>query len=418
MTSVKRLIAAAAAAFLMTPAVAGESEPIRVYLDADQTNAVNAGEAIEAGIAAAIKLAGGSIEGRPLELVSLNHRGNIKRSKRNFNTFAEDLLGLAIFTGLHSPPVLRYRDWINESSLLTLDPWAAAGPITRPSEGTNWIFRLSVDDANAGVFIANAVADEGVRRPFLFLENTGWGKNNERTIADTLAARLGGKPPIQWFDWGVSQDAMRVMVGEALSTGADAIVFVGNTPEGTSLIRVLAELPDHRRPTLYSHWGITGGSLLEEVPAEEMRKVDVRFIQTDFEIQPEDEQALVWEAFAAAQQLGYFESVESPRQIAAPTGFVHAFDLTNVFLAAVEQAGLTGDIAVDRMAVREALESLEQPVAGIIKTYERPFRAYDEPGSDAHEALGLGDYVISHYADDGTIERIEPTAVADASRED
>ena len=90
----------------------------------------------------------------------------------------------------------------------------------------------------------------------------------------------------------------------------------------------------------------------------------------------------------------------------APTGFVHAFDLTRILLYAIEQAGLSGDIHKDREGVRQALENLRGPVKGIIKTYERPFKPYRVIGSDAHEALGTADYTLACFGASGKIEQV------------
>ena len=58
----------------------------------------------------------------------------------------------------------------------------------------------------------------------------------------------------------------------------------------------------------------------------------------------------------------------------------------SLFDLAIAQAGTTN---ADK--VREALEDLKAPYAGLIKTYTRPF------SRDNHDALGSSDYVMVRY---------------------
>ena len=105
---------------------------------------------------------------------------------------------------------------------------------------------------------------------------------------------------------------------------------------------------------------------------------------------------------AQAQQL-FPEDIRSAKDIKAPTGFVHAYDLTRILIAAVAQVGLSGDIEQDRVNVRNALENLEEPVQGLIKTYIKPFSPFDGTNPDAHEALGLEDLTFGRYGTEGEI---------------
>ncbi|WP_315979972.1 hypothetical protein [Aliamphritea spongicola] len=98
-----------------------------------------------------------------------------------------------------------------------------------------------------------------------------------------------------------------------------------------------------------------------------------------------------------------FSDVISARDIKAPAGFIHAYDLTRLMIAAIEQAGLTGDVIADRAAIRAALNRLQVPVEGLIKTYRQPFSAFSPDQPDAHEALGTEDLRMARYNGQGNI---------------
>ena len=76
---------------------------------------------------------------------------------------------------------------------------------------------------------------------------------------------------------------------------------------------------------------------------------------------------------------------------------MHAYDLTKIFIAAVEQSGLSGNNIDDREAIKKALEDLKKPVVGLIKTYHQPFSKYTKSNPDAHEALNSSDYTMGFF---------------------
>ena len=53
--------------------------------------------------------------------------------------------------------------------------------------------------------------------------------------------------------------------------------------------------------------------------------------------------------------------------------------------------------------MRGALERLDTPIKGLIKTYRRPFLPYDPNNPDTHEALSADDLRIARYREDGAI---------------
>jgi branched-chain amino acid transport system substrate-binding protein len=397
---------------LGTLAARADQAPLHLYLDADRTGTRAAGIAIEQGIRTALSEVDNQLDGRPVELVIRDHRGSSPRSRANLEEFLRDPQALAVFSGLHSPPLLAHRDFINDNAILLLDPWAAAGPITRPPHGENWIFRLSVDDSKAGRMIADhAVRLEGFRNPFLLLENTGWGRSNQSTMTAALS-ELGVEPAgLLWFNWGLGEHEARILLRRITASGADVVFLVANAPEGKQLARAMAGLPAEQRLPIRSHWGITGGDFTVTVDAAARAGLDLAFIQSRFSFMDESDRPLVHRVLRLARSL-FPGQIDRPADIHAPTGFVHAYDLTRLLIAAAAQARLSGDPKVDRPQLRAALESLRQPVEGLIKTYHRPFSSYDSAHPDAHEALDSSDWTLGRYAADGTI-RLEPVRDAD-----
>lgn len=381
------------------------AEKYTIYLDADFTGTVTSSHAIKQGILTALHEVNNQVQGVKLELILKDHKANSRRSKKNFQQFLDDKDALLIFTGLHSPPLLANRDFINSNKLLTLVPWAAAGPITRTPEGENWIFRLSVDDSTAGAFIAEQASKQGFKKPFLLLEDTGWGRSNERTMTNALMS-LSLKPlGLEWFNWGIGINQAKLILRNIKESGADVIFFVGNAPEGASFINAMIQLPAQARLPIRSHWGITGGNFTEQVPHELRKIADIQVIQTNYPSLTNPNNELT--AQVAKMAVDRNSELQNIGQIKAITGFVHGYDLTKLVLAAMEQITLTGNKNSDKELIREALEALKEPVRGLLKEYKEPFSAYGRSNIDGHEALRVSDYSMGEFNSTDNITLIE-----------
>ena len=383
------------------PAAWAEGAPVRIYIDADWTAARASAVAIERGLRTALDEAGDLLDGRRVEIVTKDHRGSSPRSKRHLQQFLQDERALAVFSGMHSPPLLAHRRFINESGILVLDPWAAAGPITRYAAGENWIFRLSVDDTKAGrVIVRHAVLERGFKRPYLLLEDTGWGQSNQRTMGAALKELDVAPAGTAWFKWDMGRPRARALLREVEAAGADVVLLVANAMEAATLIQEMDGLG--MGLPVCSHWGITGGDFTAQVGAPLRERVSLAFIQTRFSFVSHPRDPLGQAVLSRAMAL-YPGQIRGAEDIQAPTGFIHAFDLGRILAAAAGQAGLTGDMAVDRPRVRAALEDLRRPVEGLVKTYRRPFAPFSAAAPDAHEALGLEDLVMARYGERGEI---------------
>jgi len=190
-----------------------------------------------------------------------------------------------------------------------------------------------------------------------------------------------------------------------ISSGADSVLLVANSPEAKTLANAMASLSADQRLPIYSHWGLTGGDFPTVFDATLRQKIDLAFLQTSFSFHQKPLSPLGQKVLAQARTL--FEDVELAGDISSPTGFIHAYDLTRILIAAVKQTGLSADIVQDKRKLRDALEQLDEPVVGLIKTYHHPFRPYDPKlAFDAHEALGLEDLQMAEYAEDNSIHLI------------
>lgn len=388
--------------FLLGTFSVNANQNYSIYLDADFTGTKNATLSIQQGINVALAEENNRIEGYQFEIIAKDHKGSSLRSKRNLESFIDDDHALLIFSGLHSPPLLVNKKFINNNHILVLNPWAAAGPITRTIDNNNWIFRLSIDDSNAGSFISKQALKEGFSKPFLFLEDTGWGRSNKNTMEKTLAANNIKPKGIEWFNWGLGINHAKLLLRTAKLSGADVIFFVGNANEGKTFAKAMLALNNELQLPIRSHWGITGGDFAKVINSDARKQLDLQFIQTKFSFITQPQSLFGRKVFSQAKAM--YPEIETAKNIKAQTGFVHAYDLTKLLISAIKQSGLTGDKQRDISAIKLALEHLKEPVQGLIKNYKMPYSPYTVNNSNAHEALSEADYVMGYYQADNSVK--------------
>ena len=385
-------------ALLLPMHILAQDKYVHVYQDADLSRQTESSKAIQQGIEVAFNEINNQVDGYSVVFKYLDNRTNVLRSKRNYKTFIDDPQALVIYSGKSSPPLIKNRKFINENKALTLVPWAAGGPITRYPAKENWIFRLSVDDTQAGsVIIDFAMKAKKCKSPNLLLENTPWGESNLRSMSKALKAYNIDIPDVTRFSWNTKGRGARALLRKIINDGSDCIVLVANSVEGAVIVEEMIKLPEVKRLPIISHWGITGGDFHEKITAQKREKLDLHFIQTCFAFTNPEQTDVSRKVFSQLKKLSN-GAIEQPTDLRSAAGFIHAYDLTKLLIQAIQETGLTGDIVKDRNAIRLALETFKTPVQGLIKTYIKPFSMFDENTNyNAHEALNKENYCMGQY---------------------
>jgi branched-chain amino acid transport system substrate-binding protein len=373
--------------FLCTGASA-QPQPVRVGLDAEfgLDNSTSA-QAVELGMRTAIaeiNRAGGVLKGRPIELVTKDHRSIPARGIRNIEEFARMPDLVAVFGGRFSPVIIEELPTLKATKTLFMAPWSSADGIIDNGMKPNYVYRLSLRDSLAMPKLLQTAHKRGLRKVGLLLTNTSWGRSN-LAAAEKFAEANRDIAIVQtaWYNW---RDQTLVAKYNALrSAGAQVVVLVANDDEAAVLVREVAALPKSERVPILSHWGVTGGEFVRQAgPA--LNHVDFSVVQT-FSFFKADRIQL--ERFM--RNVATVSKVRRIEDIQGPVGVAHAYDLMHILAKAIDQAGST-----DRKAVRDALEKLRTH-RGLVKTYAPPFTP------TRHEALGARELLIARYRADGVI---------------
>jgi branched-chain amino acid transport system substrate-binding protein len=377
-------------AVLAAPAWAAPAngKPVLLGIDGEfgLDNSTSA-QAVELGMRTAIaeiNAAGGVLGGRPLQLVTKDHRSIPARGIRNIQEFAKMKDLVAVFGGRFSPVIIEELPTLRATHTLFMAPWSSADAIVDNEMSPNYVFRLSLRDALAIPKLLDSARHRGLARVGLLLTNTSWGRSSQ-VAAERYLAREPGVKIVQtaWYNW---RDTSLVDKYKQLhEAGAQAVVLVANDDEAAILVREVATLPKDKRIPILSHWGITGGEFAAEAgPA--LQQVDLSVIQT-FSFFRADRKK-VQQFLQSAAKISPVRRIED---IKGPVGVAHAYDLTRIVAMAIDQAGST-----DRKAVRDALEKLP-PYHGLIKTYAPVFTPA------RHEALGPQQLLMARYRADGVL---------------
>lgn len=380
-------VATALLGFAGSAGATGGKKPVLLGIDGEfgLQNSTSA-QAIELGVriaVAEINGAGGVLGGRPLEIVTKDHRSIPARGIRNIKEFIETPDLVAVFGGRFSPVIIEQLPLLREAKLPFLAVWSSADVITDNGSQPNYVFRLSLRDSLAMPFMLETAKKRGFQNVGLLLTNTSWGRSNQ---AAAQRYAVGHPEPkivgTVWYNW--QEKTLVDKYRKLVEAGAGAVVLVANDDEAAVLVREVAALPRAERVPILSHWGVTGGRFVESAGGA-LREVDFSVIQT-FSFFKARKQPL--ERFMkVAGELG----VRRIEDVYSPVGVAHAYDMTHILARAIDLAGST-----ERHTVRAALEKVGRH-EGLVRTYGPPFTP------ERHDALTPAELLMARYRPDGVL---------------
>jgi branched-chain amino acid transport system substrate-binding protein len=322
----------------------------------------------------------------------------------------KDKKSLASYAGLHSPPIFANLDVINENKNLKFVPWAAGGGITRGGP-PNYVFRLSLDDKYADkIIIDYGVEERGLKKFAICVIDDQWGNWNSKNMINRIEELKLEIPKVYLLPHNISLFDTKVILRKIGQTNADGILLVAHAGESVNFVKGMVEIEDKYKLPILSHWGVTANYFVDYIKLSkddedylDISKVDLNFIQSSFSFSDEVEKNID-SIMDDVKKL--YPEVKEFSDIQPPTGFIQAYDLTLILIEAAKQAELTGDVNVDKIKLHYALENLENPVRGLIKTYDVPFSEYSKENDDAHEALNENDFIMVKFDESGKIIQI------------
>lgn len=354
--------------------------PNAVYIGFDgaygqKTN--TAAQAIELGARLAIaeiNTNGGVLSGRPLELVTTDNQGLSTRGRDNYQELATRKDMVLVLGGKHSPVSVEVIPDVQRLKVPYASVWGSANQITDTVMNDSYMFRLSLKDAwgvEAILKRAGKLSDNG--KVCALIPNTVWGRSGEQVIREKISGSKIQLVAVNWYNWGDTD--FQAKINDCVTQSAGAMILIANEPEGSLVVKQMAQLPAAKRIPIVSHWGITGGAFAA-LTGTALNDVDLQVIQTFTFVNNQRPQAQ-----ALARKVMLAQKVNAASEIVSPVGVAQAYDMVYLAAAALKKAQSTNG-----SKIRDALEALP-PYDGVIKRYAPAFTKTRHDALDAQQIV-------------------------------
>ena len=250
-----------------------------------------------------------------------------------------------------------------EAEIPVLNNVATGSVLTKqwPDAKVNYVFRNAANDTIQSSMIAeDAVKRQGFKKPAILADATNYGQLGREDLTNALA-KMDIKPvAVEKFNIGDTD--MTAQVLKAKEAGADVILTYAIGPELAQIANSMAKL-GWKVPMIGS-WTLSMASFIDTAgPNGDGAMMPQTFIQMP--TTPKRK------AFIEAYQKAY-----NVDRMPSPVSAAQGYDSAYLLAAAITQAKST-----DGKKIKEALESLQTKIEGVVTVYDKPFSATD------HEAV-------------------------------
>jgi branched-chain amino acid transport system substrate-binding protein len=343
--------------------------------DLSASPSAQSGHAAVVGMQAAIDdiNAAGGVLGKKLALVVRDDTSAPPKSIQNMSDLIDNEKVAVVFGPTNSGNAMAWKHIPNQKKVPVIGNVGSGTDITKPmaAGADNYMFRVSmVDRDQVAALMAYTKKNPAAKVVGLMAETTGYGQGGLKDMQEI--AELQGIKPAAVERFAVADTDMTSQLAKMKAANVDTVVVWAQGTPIAQLIRSMEKI--NYFPATLTSWAAdnvtfydAAGKTLAEKPL---------FMRT------------VSESKSPVQQKLY-DRIGS--QLKAPSAFsfaLHGYDSVQLAAAAIKQAGST-----DGAAIRAALEDLKAPVAGVLKTYNKPF------SKTQREALTAKDFVWIKWKD-------------------
>ncbi len=369
---------AAFAALALLSAESGATEPIKVGVSGPFTGGSNPmGVAMRDGIRLAAREINetGGILGRPVLLVE---RDDEARPERGAQVIQDLINREKVIAGLgivNTGVALASQRFYQQSHIPMITSVATGSIITKqflpPQYPDNYIFRVSAPDTiQAAMIVEEAVVRQRIRKLAIFHDSTNYGQLGREDLERALERH--SLKPVAVERFNIRDVDMTPQLARARAAGAEGILTYGLGPELAHLANGMVRLG--WKVPLVGSWALAMSNFIDNAgPNAEGTRMPQTFIQ---EGDTPRRKAFIDK---------YRKSFGVERIPVAPAA-AQGYDSMLLLAAAIRQARST-----DGTKLREALESLQEKVEGIVMVYDRPFSRTDHEAIDTTRIPVMGE---------------------------
>ncbi len=308
------------------------------------------------GAALAVKEvnAQGGVLGRKLVLVE---RDTESKNERGVQLAQELIQKEKVAAGIgfcNTGVSLAAQKYFQEAKIPVFDPVATGTAVTRQFPAPSYVFRVGPRDELQAQMLVDEAQRQKKTRVAILADSTNYGQLGREDVEKALAAK--SLKPVAVEKFNVRDVDMTPQLLKARQAGADIIVAYGIGPELAQIANSMVKLG--WKVPLVTSWNSAMSNFIDTAQANGN---GVRMPQTFIQEASDPRKRAFIANYARDYKL---------ERIPSPSSAAQSYDAILLLTAAIQQAEST-----DGEKIRAALENLEQPVAGVISTYTRPFDA-------------------------------------------
>jgi branched-chain amino acid transport system substrate-binding protein len=362
----RRLFTIAAAAALLTNGASYAQEAIKIGVSGPYTGGSSSmGVSMRDGVRLAVKEinAAGGVAGKKIEIIERDDEAKNERGVQ----IAQELINkekvVATVGFINTGVSLASQRFYQEAKIPVMNNVATGTIVTKQFTGDNYIFRNAArDEIQAPMIVKEAIEKRGFKKVAILADSTNYGQLGREDLEKALKAK--GITPVAVEKFNIKDVDMTPQLLKAKEAGAEVILTYAIGPELAQIANSMAKL-GWKKPMIGS-WTLSMANFIDTAGKNgEGARMPQTFIQ-----EPNTKKR---KAFIDS----YLKEFKPKNgRIDSPVSAAQGYDSIYLLAAAIKQAGST-----DGVKIREALESLNEKVEGVVTTYDKPFSKAD------HEAI-------------------------------
>lgn len=242
------------------------------------------------------------------------------------------------------------------------------------------IFRFAAHDGIQSAMVVEEAINRNLLKVAIMYDSTNYGVSGRDDMLEQIKKQGNKLEVVASEKFNIGDKDMTAQLLKAKSAGAQAVLIWGIGPELAAFANGMAKM-DMKIP-LIGGWPLSMSNFIDNAG----KNGNGTLMPQTFIEEPITPKA---KSFIDSYHKAY--SVE---RIPSPVSAAQGYDAVYIFAAAVKQAQST-----DSKKIKEALENLKEPVAGVITTWKQPFGKWDPANEETHEAFRRGQVVMGMVQD-------------------
>ncbi len=308
--------------------------------------------------------AAGGVLGRQIELVERDDQATNERGAQVMQDLISNQKVVAVLGPINTGVALASYKYPMAAKVPLLINVSAGAPVNElfKDNPDNYVFRIAAsDNIQAQMIVAEAVDKRGIKKVAFLCDDTNYGQNGCTKMQAAIATR--SLAPVYVGKFKIKDTDMTPQLQQARAAGAQALLVYGIGPELAQIANGMQKL-GYKVPMIGS-WTLSMSNFIDAARANgDGATMPQTFIQNGAATD------------RAKKFVADYQKKFGVDRIPSAVSAAQGYDSLHLLAAAIAQAGST-----DGPKIKAALESLQQPYAGVIATFDKPYSATD------HEAI-------------------------------